>query len=211
MLRVGEGQLPALADAHGDAAAPPLAAARAGRCRRLTSSSAPLGLPAGAQLPRACAPRSPSISCAQHRRLLCRLDHALERRRRSRRVGRADGAAWGTPVQWADRAKKAVFRGHLRTYSYCGGGRRRRRGTARTTTANWRTTGRAALWAARAGRTRPLRRQLQQPQGDGGGVGLVRRRGGGARRAQQPEHGGAGAPRRGTSSTPRARARRPTG
>ena len=97
-------------------------------------------------------PALTSISCAQHRSLpfvdwITRSNGAADLAEWDEQMARQ----WGTPVQWADRAKKAVFRGHLRTYSYCGGwpsAAARYRETI--TPANWRTTGRAALWAARA-------------------------------------------------------------
>ena len=92
-----------------------------------------------------------SVSCQRHRSLpFISWIVNIERATDLSEWDEAMVAQWEPRIDWQDRIAKGVFRGHLRQYSYCGGWpdsdpRYREPVTA----ANWRTLGRAAIWAKR--------------------------------------------------------------
>ena len=98
-------------------------------------------------------PALTTISCNQHRSLPF-VAWITQPGQRATDLSEWDSAMqteWQPIRPWAERLPKAVFRGGLRNYSYCGGQPSDvPRYREWITPSNWRTLGRAAIWAARA-------------------------------------------------------------
>ena len=97
-------------------------------------------------------PALTTISCHQHRSLpfVAWITQPGQRATDLSDWDNAMQTEWQPITAWAQRQSKAVFRGGLRNYSYCGGQPSDQpRYREWITPSNWRTTGRAAIWAAR--------------------------------------------------------------
>lgn len=97
-------------------------------------------------------PALTTISCNQHRSLpfVAWITQPGQRATDLSEWDDSMQAEWRPITPWAERLPKAVFRGGLRNYSYCGGQPSTEpRYREWITPSNWRTLGRAAIWAAR--------------------------------------------------------------